>query len=143
DVVPVDLEADDLPLRAARAQGGQRLTPDERALLLRAVSSEPKFEGRVALQVDLHLLRAVEVDVDEQQPRFDAGDVEREHASRARIEGAADLEEAIPDVHRAVPGHPDLVAEIAGVAGPRDVDWNSGDGAAGHAEVLQPREIDA
>ena len=38
-------------------------------------------------------------------------------------------------------GHPDLVAEIAGVAGAGDVDADAGDRAARDAEVLQPVDV--
>ena len=57
----------------------------------------------------------------EQQARLDPRDVEREHPGRVDVEGAAAGDERVPHVERAVPRHPDLVAEIAGVAGPRDV----------------------
>src|SRR6185436_18024070 len=97
-------------------------------------AAEPHLERRISLRLDQGLLAAVEVDVDQQQARFDAGDVEREHAGGVNVEGTAAAHQRIPDVDGAIPRHPDLVTEIARVAGARDVDRHAADGAAGHAE---------
>ena len=43
--------------------------------------------------------------------------------------GRPPVHQRVPDLHRALRRHPDLVAEIAGVAGARDVDRHAGDGA--------------
>ena len=102
---------------------------------------ETYFVRRVLLRLDQRLLAAVEIDVDEQQPRLDTGDVERKHADRMDVEGAAFGHQFVPHVDRTIPGHPDLVAEIAGIAGSRNVDRDAGNRSAGHAKVLQQTDV--
>ena len=57
------------------------------------------------------------------------------------VERAAALHQRVPDGDRAVPRHPDLVAEIAGVAGARDLDRHAGDRPARHAEIFQAADV--
>ena len=113
---PTDLEADDLPCRAAALFFSERRTADEWTFVELHEPAEPHFERRVLLRFDQRLFAAVEVDVDEQQSRFDASDVEREHAGWVNVEGLSCFHERVPDLDRAVPRHPDLEAEIACVA---------------------------
>ena len=61
----------------------QRHLPDERALAVAHEPPEPHLVRRVPLGINQALAAAVEVHVDEQQPGFDARDVEREHARSA------------------------------------------------------------
>ena len=93
------------------------------------------------MQCDQRLLAAVEVDVDEQQAGFDARDVEREHAGRMDVEGPAAIHQRVPDVDRTIPRHPDLIAQIACVSRPRDLDGHSRDGSARHPEVFEVSDI--
>ena len=91
----------------------------------------PISYGVYRCDVDQRLLAAEEVDVDQQQPGLDARDVERQHAGRLDVERLAAAPSARPTPSTARPRrHPDLVAEIAGVAGARDVDRHAGDRAA-------------
>ena len=75
------------------------------------------------------------------QPSFHAGNIERQHSGGVQIELLAFVGESVPDFHGVVPRHPDLVAEIAGVAGAGNVDRHSCDFAAGDAEVFQVGDV--
>ena len=49
--------------------------------------------------------------------------------------------EGVPDFDGIFPGNPDLVAEVAGVAGTRDVHGHAGDFAAGDAKIFQVGDV--
>ena len=102
---------------AAAMLGGERLAADERPFLEIDEPRHAELVRRVLLRLDHRLPAAVEINVDEEQPGLDPGHVEREHAGGMQIERRSDVGECIPDGERRVPWHPDLVAEVAGVAG--------------------------
>src|SRR6185369_4120777 len=86
-------------------------------------------------------LAAVEVDVDQQQSCFDARDVERQHAGRMNIKSASGINQCIPNFDRVFGRDPDLVAEVAGVAGSRNLDRHICDGAFSHTKVLEVCDV--
>src|SRR2546430_1306802 len=79
---------------------------------------------------------AAEIDVDEEQAGLDARDIERQHAGRLQIERRPGPHQRVPHRERARPRDPDLVAEVAGVAGARNVDRHARDLAAGHTKIF-------
>ena len=101
----------------------------------------PSSYGVYICDGDHRLAAAEEVHLDQQQARLDARHVERQHPGRLDVERTAAFDERVPHLDRARGRHPDLVAEIAGVAGARDVHRHAGDGAARDAEVLQPIDV--
>ena len=102
---------------------------------------ESHLERRVELRGRQRLARAEEVHVDEQQAGFDARDIEREQARRPQAEGGPDARERVPHRAGVVTVHPDLIAEVAGVAGARDLDGAAGDPARRHAKVLEMVDV--
>jgi hypothetical protein len=122
--------------------GAQGLLPHEARLVEADQAAETHLVRRVPLAVDHRLFRAEEVDVDEQQARPRRAP-RRAPACPAGLmsKGAPGLHQRVPDVDGACRGHPDLVAEIAGVPGARDLDAHAADHAARHAEVPQPIDV--
>ncbi len=51
------------------------------------------------------------------------------------------LHDRVPDFHRIVPRNPDLIAQIAGVSGARNIHENVADLAAGHAEIFEIGDV--
>src|SRR5262245_21387587 len=141
DLVPVDVDADDLAGVASSVLLDQSLLPDEPGLVEAHEAAEAHLVRRVRLRVDHGLLAAAEVDVDQEEPRLDPRDVERQHPGGFQIERLAGGDERVPDLDGVAPGRPDLVTEIAGVAGARDVHLDAGDRAARDAEVPQLVDI--
>ncbi len=110
---------------------------DKRPLRQIHQTREAELEGRVLLRLDHRLLAAVEIDVDEEQSRFDAGDIEREHPGWVEIELRAGGDERIPHREGAGRRQPDLVTQIARVSRTRNINEHVGDRCAGGTKVLQ------
>ena len=128
----------------ARARARSACWPMNRPLSRLTSRPRPISYGVYFCDVDQRLLAAEEVDVDQQQPGLDARDVEREHAGRLDVERPARLPSARPTrATRVLARHPDLVAEIAGVAGARDVDRHAGDRAAASRGSTSARSMSA
>ncbi len=102
---------------------------------------ESQFVGRELLRRDQRLLRTGVIDFNEQQASFHSGYVERQHARGVQIELLALVGQCVPHFHRIIPWHPDLIAEIAGITGARNVDRHSSNFAAGHTKVFQVGDI--
>ena len=79
-----------------RCSSRERRPADERPRVQLDEAAEPHLERRVFLRLDQRLLAAVEIDLDEQKARLDAGDIEREHAGRMNVERAAAVTSARP-----------------------------------------------
>ena len=106
--------------RARSATSARRA--DERVLVEIDQPIESHLERRIELRDRQRLARAEEVHVDEQQSGLDARDVEREQARRPQAERRSRARDRVPHRAGVVAVHPDLVAEVAGVAGPRNLD---------------------
>src|SRR5262249_47397476 len=119
----------------------QRSLADKIFLIEMNHSSEAQFVRRVSLLRDQGLLAADVVNLNEKQAGLNAGNVEREHAGGVDIKLPPGIHERVPDLHGFIPGNPDLVAEVAGVAGAGDVDRHAGDLAAGYAEIFQVGDV--
>src|SRR5205814_5736007 len=122
DFVPVDLKAHQFPARAAASLGDQGRAADEIFLFEVHEASQADLVGRVSLGLDHGLLARSVVDLDQQQARLDASDVEREHADGVYVELAPALHDRIPYSDGLLPWNPDLVAQVARVSGARNVD---------------------
>src|SRR5580698_8541335 len=99
--------------------------------------AEAEFVGRIILRCNQSFLAAGVIDFDEQQSGFDASYVERQHAGSVNVEAFADFHYGIPDFYRVVPGQPDFVSQIAGVAGARNIHGDACDLPVSHAEILR------
>jgi hypothetical protein len=138
---PIDLETDYLAFPPGTCLVDERLAADKGSGLELHEPAEAHFEWRIGLRVDQCLLGAVEVDVYEEQPCFDARHVEREHARRPDVEWTPAGDERVPDLDRAIPGNPDLVAEVARVSRAGNVDRHAGNRSAGHPEVFEVPDV--
>src|SRR5258708_1355345 len=134
--IPLELDADELPLRTALLFGGERLPADEALLVETHGPGEVELEGRRKLAVDERLARRDVVDVDQHQAGFDARDVERQHAGRHDAVAAAGIHQRVPQRERMLAIGPDLEAQIAGVAGARDSDRDAAQSGGGRAGRL-------
>src|SRR5262249_8488177 len=99
--------------------------------------TQPDLGWGVLLRVDESFLAGRVVDFDQNQPCLNARNVQRQHAGRVNVEHFAIVHQTIPNADCLFPGHPDLEAKVAGVAGSRDVDRYAGDLASCDAEILQ------
>src|SRR5262249_49536950 len=92
---------------------------------------------------DQGFLAAVEIDIDQQQSRFDANDIQREHSRRMDVESPSFLDQCLPDFDSLVPWNPDLIPEIARITRSRDVHTDSGDFAAGDVKIFEILDVRA
>ncbi len=143
EVIPVDLEAHELPRRTALGFRAQRLLADAGRLLEVHEPPEADLVRRVLLRRDEGFARAHVVDVEEDQARFDARHVEGEHARRRDVVGPAHVHERVIDRLALLPGNPDLVAEVAGVSGARDLHRDAAQARRRDPEVLETRDVGA
>ena len=125
------------PARASRSSASR---PTKSPLSKLTSRPEADLAGRVVL-LGVHRVpgRRV-VDLDEDQPRLEPDDVEGEHPGRPDAVGRPRGHQRVPDLDRALGRDPQLVAEVAGVAGPRHVDGDLADLRGAAAEVAQVRE---
>ncbi len=77
----------------------------------------------------------MEVHVEEHQARLDARHVQRRHAEGHHPATRPGPGDCVPDRDRVGRGRPDLEAEVAGVAGPRDEARDPGDRGLHHPEI--------
>ena len=140
--VPFQLDADELPLRAACLLRREGLSPNEAVLGQIDGPREVQLEGRRELAVDQRLARGDVIDVDQHQTRFDARDVERQHAGGHDAVRAAGIDERIPDRQSLGGIEPDFEAKVAGVSRARDLDRDAAQAGARHAEVLERRRAE-
>ena len=80
--VPVDFDADELPFGRPLGFARERRLADEMLLAQVDRPGEVELVGRRGLALDERLARRHVVDVEQHEPRFDARNVEREHAGR-------------------------------------------------------------
>ena len=129
-------QPDEASGRSARGLlGAERPSAHVLALVEADEPAEPDLVGAVDLLRVHRVARRGVVDLEQDETRLEAGDVEREHAGRPEGVGVARRHERIPDGRCPLGGDPQLVAEVARVAGPRDVD---GDGAPALADLRGP-----
>ena len=106
--------------------------------------------GRRDLEhLDLGVGRRHVVDIDQHQARLDPRHVERQQAGGLQAVGGPSDRERIPQRLRVLRGNPELVAEVAGVAGTGHGDRRAAGVAgqaaeltAGQVEVAHPGEVD-
>src|SRR5262249_28168135 len=99
--------------------------------------SQPDFRGGVLLCVDQCFLAGRVIDFDQDEPCFDAGDIESEHPCGMNIKEAALGHQFVPDLDGVIPRHPDFKAKVTGVPSAGNIDGHAGDFAASHTKVLQ------
>ena len=104
-------------------------------------ASKSQFVGRIFLGGDERLLAAEVIHFDQQQSGLHARYVESQHARRVNVELLALVHQRVPNLHSIGPVNPDFVAQIAGVAGARNVHGHAGDFAASDAKIFQVRNI--
>ena len=140
---PVEVQADEAPCGAARlALGDQRPLARELGFLVeRDEAPQPDLERRV-LQLGRERVPGARVlGLDQDQARFEPADVERLDPGRPQPVVGADLEEPVPHRERALPRDPQLVAEVARVPGPGDVDVDALDRAGSTPEVAEVEPV--
>jgi len=89
------------------------------------------------LRFDERSFAGTVVDFDEDETCFDACDIEGDHSGGMNVEDFAHGHEFVPDFHGVVPGHPNFVTEIAGVASARDVNGDAGDFSVRDAKIFE------
>ena len=104
-------------------------------------ATQAHFKRRILLLVDQRFLAAVEIDFDQQQTRFDARDIQRQHARGLNIESPAGSHQFIPNSQCLVAGNPNFITEVARVTRARNLDRHSGDRAFGDAKIFQVRNV--
>jgi len=114
---PIDLDADELPLRPGARLRGERLAADEALLLQVHGPAEIELVGARGLAFDERLSGRHVVDVDQHQPGLDARHVERQHAGGHDTVRGSCLHQCIPNTNCFFGGKPNLVAQITGIAG--------------------------
>ena len=136
--LPRDLQAHQLPGRAFALLALERAAADEVALLVQAHRPvEPELVGRGFLPVDPGVVGRVVVDLDHEEPGLDPRHVHRQDAAGHQAVVVAGDDQRVPDRERVGVVHPDLEAEVAGVAGARDRHRVAGQRVLHQAEVLE------
>ena len=123
--------------------GLERSLADELGLGEVDQAAEADLERRVGLLGDHRVAAARVVDLQQDQPRLEADHVERDHPGGADPEVGPRVRERVPHRDGVLRRDPHLVAEVAGVAGPRDVDRDLPDAAGTPSEVpeIAPRRV--
>ena len=125
------------PARASRSSARR---PTKSPLVEVDQPAEPDLARRVVLLGVHRVAGRRVVDLEQDESGFEADDVEGEHPGRPDAVRAAGRDERVPDLDRARGRDPQLVAEVAGVAGPRDVDRDLADLRGAAPEVAQVGE---
>src|SRR5688572_974858 len=120
--LPLDLDADEAPLRCARGFRRERLAADEALFLQIHRPGEIELIRAGGLRLDERLARRHVIDVDQHQAGFNARHIKREHAGGGHAARRAHFDQRIPDGQGVFLLHPYLVAEVAGVTGAGDSD---------------------
>src|SRR4029077_2838610 len=111
----------DVPRGTERLLTDEGALADEIALLLEADRpADAGLDGRLALAEADGMHGADIVGIDENEARFDAGHVQRPRTDGRDLVGLAPLEQALPEPDCILGLNPQLVTEIAGIAGPVD-----------------------
>src|SRR5439155_25593013 len=134
---PVDLQSYDLLCMAAPLFFQQRRLAHETILVEVHQTAETHFERRILLFFNQGFLAAIEIDVDQEESRLDARDVERQHARGRDVERPAACYQSIPHVQGPIAFDPDFIAEIASVARAGNLNRHAGNPARGYAKVFQ------
>src|SRR5579872_856239 len=58
-----------------------------------------------------------------------------------QIELLALIRQSVPYLNGVIPGHPDFISQVAGIAGARDIDRNPCNFSARHTEIFQIRDV--
>src|SRR5690348_14444607 len=119
----------------------QSRATDEVLFLEMHHAAEAQLVRRELLRRNERLPRTGVIDIQQQQSRLNASYIQRQHARRMQIELLARASKCVPDAQRVFPVGPNLVAKIPCITGSGNVDRNSCNLAAGHAEVLQIRDV--
>src|SRR3989441_12642061 len=135
--LPIDLESD----RAARGTAllflEEGLPSYERTFVRRERPVEAEFQRRVHLRVDDRLPRGHVLDLREDEPGLDPCDVEGEHPRGRDVVSLTQLHDRVPQRLGPFTFDPDLVSQVAGVSGPRDLHGNAIELRLDEPEVLQ------
>ena len=116
-------QADEPPTRAAVALLALEREPADEIGLVEADEPPEADLARAVVLVRVHRVAGRRVvDLQEDESRLEPDDVEGEHPGRPDPVVAAGVHERFPERDRVLRRDPELVAEIARVAGPRDVD---------------------
>src|SRR5688572_27954854 len=139
---PVELQAHQPALGSPGfALGEQRPLARELGHLVELhETTQTDLERRVLQLRSERVPGACVLSLDQDQARLQAADVQGLDPCRPDAVAGADLEEVVPHGERFLHRDPQLVAEVAGVAGPRHVDVGAGDpgGAAPEVSEVEP-----
>src|SRR2546422_11348474 len=111
--LPVDFEADRPPCGTASPFLEERLPPDERTLASCNGPIQAQLQRRVHLRVNDRLPRGHVLDLRQDEPCLDPGDVEGEHPGRRDIMPLPLLHDGVPQRLGPFAPDPDLVSQIA------------------------------
>src|SRR5215469_10731565 len=103
--------------------------------------AQADFVRRVLLRGNERFLAADVIHVGEDEPCLDTRHIECKHSGGMNVEASAGIRQSVPDFDGVLPGNPDLIAEVAGVARARDVDRYTADLAARFAEIFQVLDV--
>ena len=124
----------------ASVLGGQGALADELGLVQVDQPAEPDLVRRIGLVGVHRVAGAGVVDLEQDQAGLQADDVEGDHPGRPDAVWLAGDGQRVPHVDGSLGGDPQLIAEVAGVAGPADVDGRARDGRRAAPEVAQVGE---
>src|ERR671928_1088483 len=116
-----------MPDRAALLLRRDGIAADEVATLEVDHPAEAELQRRRLARFEHHLLRAEVVDAEQHEARFDAGHVERVERRGLDAMRLSSFHQRVPHRQRLLALDPNLVAEVAGVAGAADPDGNPTD----------------
>ena len=123
DVVPVELQADEPSTRAAVPLLALESEPADEVGLVEADEPPEADLARAVVLVGVHRVAGGRVvDLEQDESSLEPDDIEREHPGRPDPVAAACVHQQFPERDRVLRRDPELIPEIAGVAGSRDVD---------------------
>ena len=102
---------------------------------------ESQLVWRKLLRRNQRLLRTGVVNFDQQQPRFNPRDIQGQHSGSVQIKLLALVCQRVPHLDRVIPRNPDLISQVAGVAGAGDVHRYTCNLATRHAKVSEIRDV--
>lgn len=125
--IPIHLEPSELPLGTTLLFSYQSFTSHERLLVELDRPAQPQLERGGLPVLDDGPMRRYIVDPDQHQTGLDARDIESEHARRENQVGVSGFHDPIPESLRVAARRPDLVTEVTGIPGSRDLDRHTPD----------------
>src|SRR5258708_25385168 len=135
DFGPVDMASRESPGSALLSFLDQGLPANETILVEVHQAVQAHFKWRILLLINQSFFAAVEIDVNQQQARFNARYVQRQHARGLDLERPPAINQDVPDPQCLVRIHPDFIAKVPRVSGARNLYLHAGDRAPGNAKA--------